>query len=188
MCMFKHYSKLKERKIKTKTLYSGVVDFKVDSVRLINGKTAKREYLDHPGAAAVLPIIGDKVVLVQQYRYPIAQTTWELPAGKLKPGQTPLAAAKAELKEETGYTAGKIKKLIFFNPAAAFSSETVRIFIATNLKPGPTKPDQDEFLNIKLWPLKQAYKMVEDGTIKDSKTIIALLMYRNYCLLKKKIL
>ena len=176
--MPKYYSKLIETKIKSKPIFRGVVGMNIDTVRLINGKTATREYMVHPGAAAVLPIIGGKVVLVEQYRYPIKNLTLELPAGKLKPRQSPLACAKAELAEETGYSAAKIKKLLSFHPAGAFSDEILHIYIASGLKPGKTRPDEDEFLNTRIIPLEKAYKMIEQGKITDAKTIIALLYYR----------
>ncbi|WP_424245770.1 ADP-ribose pyrophosphatase [Elusimicrobium posterum] len=176
--MTKKYTHLKETKIFSKKVHKGVVDFNVDTVRLINGATATREYMVHPGASAILPIKGDKVILVQQYRYPVGLVTWEVPAGKMKKGQTPLAAAKAELQEETGYT-GKIKKLISFHPCCAFSDEILHIFTATDLKPGPTNPDEDEFLNTKEFTFKKAFEMVEKGEIKDAKTIIALSLYKN---------
>lgn len=151
--MHKHYNKLKETKVKTGVIHRGVVGFNKDTVKLIDGSVVTREYMVHPGASAVLPVIDDKVVLVEQYRYPVGRTTWEIPAGKMKKGQTPLACAKAELKEETGYS-GKVKKLISFHPCCAFSDEVLHIFTATDLKPGKTNPDEDEFLNIKLFSFK----------------------------------
>ena len=178
--MSKHYSKLIERKIESKILHKGVIGLNKDTVRLINGKTAAREYMTHPGASAALPIIDGNVVLVQQYRYPIKTLTLELPAGKLKKGQSPLACARAELKEETGFTAAKIKKLLTFHPAGAFSDEVLHIFIATGLKPGKSKPDEEEFLNTVIIPLNKAYKMAREGKITDAKTIIALLYYKTF--------
>ncbi|MDR0953751.1 MAG: NUDIX hydrolase [Elusimicrobiota bacterium] len=179
--MSKHYSKLVERKIKSKKIYSGVIDFKEDTVSLINGKTATRAYIGHPGASAILPILGDSVVLVEQYRYPVKSVFLEIPAGKKKKGQTPLAVAKAELAEETGYRAKKFTKLITFAPSSAFSDEFLHIYLAQQLVPGKTNFDEDEFLNTKIIPLKKAYKMIEKGEIADSKTIIALLYYKSYC-------
>ena len=178
--MHKHYSKLIETKIKSRAVHRGVVGMNIDTVRLINGKTATREYLVHPGASAVLPLVGDRVVLVEQYRYPAGKVLLEAPAGKMKKGQSPLACAKAELAEETGYRAAKIKKLISFYPAAAFSDEVLHVFIASGLKAGKTATDDDEFLNIKTVPLKTAYKMIERGEIRDAKTIIALLYYKSF--------
>src|ERR1051326_7323418 len=97
------------------------VNFRVDQVRLPNGKKATREYLDHPVAVAVIPLIGkNKVVMVRQYRHPVGEITWELPAGKLAKGESPLPCVRRELQEETGYTARRIKKLLSFWPTAAF--------------------------------------------------------------------
>lgn len=174
----KHYSKLLEKKVNSKTIYQGVVNFKVDTVRLINGAVSKREYMQHPGASAVLAVENGKVLFVEQYRYPVKKVMLEIPAGKLKPRQTPLACAKAELQEETGYTAKTIKRIITFNTSAAFADENLHIFYASGLKPGKTHFDEDEFLNVKWLSLSNAVKMIKAGKITDSKTIIALLFYK----------
>lgn len=178
--MPKHYSKLLEQKVNSKTVYEGVVNFKVDTVRLINGALSKREYMQHPGASAVLAVENGKVLFVEQYRYPVKKVILEIPAGKLKPRQTPLACAKAELKEETGYTAKTIKKLLTFNTSAAFADENLHIFYASGLKPGKTNLDDDEFVNVKWLSLDRVLKMVKAGKITDSKTIIALLYYKAF--------
>ena len=178
--MFKHYSKLLEKKVNSKTIYEGVVNFKVDTVRLINGVVAKRMYLQHPGASAVLAIENGKVLFVEQYRYPVKKVMLEIPAGKLKPHQTPLTCAKAELQEETGYTAKSIKKILTFNTSAAFADENLHIFYAFGLKPGKMHLDDDEFVNVKWLSLDKAFRMVKAGKIMDSKTIIALLYYKAF--------
>ncbi|WP_428065885.1 NUDIX hydrolase [Candidatus Proelusimicrobium volucris] len=176
-----HYSKLVEKKIKSKKIYRGVTGFNVDTVRLVNGKTSFREYMLHPGASAVLAFIDGKVLFVEQYRYPVKKVTLELPAGKMKKGQSPLACARAELEEETGYKAGKIKKLLSFNTSVAFSDEVLHIYLAENLKRGKMHLDADEFVNVKLIDYEKALKMVKSGKITDSKTIIALLYYKALC-------
>ncbi len=178
--VFKHYSKLLERKVSSKTIYEGVVGFKVDTVRLINGTLSKREYLQHPGASAVLAVENGKVLFVEQYRYPVKKVMLEIPAGKLKPRQTPLACAKAELKEETGYTAKSIKKFLTFNTSAAFADEDLHIFYASGLKKGKRHLDDDEFVNVKWLPLPRVFKMIKEGKITDSKTLIALLYYKAF--------
>lgn len=177
-----HYSKLVEKKIKSKKIYRGVTGFNVDTVRLVNGKTSFREYMLHPGASAVLAFIDGKVLFVEQYRYPVKKVTLELPAGKMKKGQSPLACARAELEEETGYKAGKIKKLLSFNTSVAFSDEVLHIYLAENLKRGKMHLDADEFVNVKLIDYEKALKMVKSGKITDSKTIIALLYYKALCM------
>ena len=178
--MPKHYSKLLEKKVNSKTVYEGVVNFKIDTVRLINGTLSKREYMQHPGASAVLAVENGKVLFVEQYRYPVKKVMLEIPAGKLKPRQTPLACAKAELKEETGYTAKTIKKFLTFNTSAAFADEDLHIFLASGLKAGERHLDEDEFVNVKWIPFTTALKMVKAGKITDSKTIIALLYYKTF--------
>ncbi len=176
-----HYSKLKETKVSSKTLYKGVVGFNKDTVRLINGRETTRVYLAHRGASAILPLTDDgQIYLVQQYRYPIDKVTWEIPAGKREQGQTPLSCAKAELAQETGLHAAKWKKLAVFNPSNAFSTEFLHIYLARGLRRGKDRPDEDEFLNVKKFPLEKVYAMVRTGRIQDAKTIIGLLMYRAF--------
>ncbi len=175
-----HYSKLVEKKIKSRSVYRGVTGFNVDTVKLINGKTDTREYMLHPGASAVLTFVDGKVLLVEQYRYPIKKVTLEIPAGKMKKGQSPLACAKAELEEETGYKAGKLKKLLSFNTSVAFADEVLHIYLAEKLTEGKRHLDEDEFVNIKLVDFDKALKMVKSGKITDSKTVIALLYYKAF--------
>jgi len=173
-----HYSKLKETKVSERTLYRGVLGVKLDTVRLINGCTATRLYFDHLGACGILPIEKEAIYLVQQYRYPVGKVTWEIPAGKREKGQTFLTCARAELKQETGLTAKHLKKLVMFHPSNAFSNEELHLYVATGLTRGKDAPDEDEFLNLKKFPLSTVYRMIERGEIHDAKTIIGLLMYR----------
>ncbi len=172
--------KLIEKGLCKKRLYKGgAVNFHVDTVLLPNRKTALREYLDHPGAVAVLPVLPNgKILMVTQYRYPVGEATWEIPAGKMHGVKdSPLLRAKAELREETGYTSNRFKKLLTFWPCCAFSNEKLHIFMATRLKPGPASPDDDEFLRPGEFTLKRALEMVRSGRIKDSKTIISIQAY-----------
>lgn len=158
----------------SQTLFKGIVGVKFDTVKLINGHTATRLYLDHKGASAVLPIEDGYVYLVQQYRYAVGRVTWEIPAGKREKNQTFAQCARAELKQETGMTARSLKKVLMFHPSNAFSSEELHLFVATGLKRGKDSPDEDEFINLKKFPLQTAYQMVEKGQIHDAKTIIML--------------
>ena len=170
----KHYSKLKETRISSRTIFKGIVGVKFDTVKLINGHTATRLYLDHKGASAVLPVENECVYLVQQYRYAVGRITWEIPAGKRESNQTFAQCARAELKQETGMSAKSIKKVLMFHPSNAFSSEELHLFVATGLTRGKDSPDEDEFINLKKFPLSVAYKMLENGQINDAKTIIML--------------
>ena len=174
--------KFKERFIRRKTEVRGkAVGFRIDEVRLPDGKTAVREYLDHPGAVAVVALAGkNRVLLVRQHRYPVGRETWEIPAGKLGRGEKPAACVRRELEEETGFRAGRIRKLISYWPTAAFANEVIHIFIADRLKPGVANPDEDEFLSCRAWPLKKVLTEIRKGRIRDSKTLIGLLAYERF--------
>lgn len=178
MNYMKHYSKLKETKISSKTLYKGVLTVKLDGVRLLNGNTSTRLYLDHQGASGILPIEDGHVYLVQQYRYPVGSPTWEIPAGKREKTQTFLSCARAELKQETGLSAKHLKQIMVFHPCNAFSNEVQHLYLATGLTCGTDCPDEDEFLNVKRFPLETAYRMIKTGKITDAKTIITLQWYQ----------
>ena len=171
--------------VSKKTVWHGrAIDFRVDTVRLPNGKLATREFMDHPGAVGVVPFADkDTVVMVRQYRHPIGEVTLELPAGKLDKGESALTCVKRELREETGYTARKIKPLIDYWPTSAFANEILHLYVAEGLKPGKMHTDADEFLQCVTIPFRKALKMALSGEIKDSKTIIGLLA----CAVKKGI-
>jgi ADP-ribose pyrophosphatase len=171
--------KFTEKLVKRKRVYKGnAVHFSVDLIRLPDGKTATREYLEHPGAVAVLPFIDkDNIVLVAQYRYPVGKLTLEIPAGKLDPGEKPEACVRRELEEETGFKAGRIKKLVSYWPTPAFSNEVLHVYAASGLKEAVKSPDEDEFIEHRIMPFKKALRMARDGRIMDSKTIVALFYY-----------
>jgi ADP-ribose pyrophosphatase len=175
-------SRLVEKRLRLKPVYKGrAVAFHVDTVRLPNGKTAVREYLHHHGAVGVLPFLDRRtVVLVRQYRYPVGEVTLEMPAGKLEAGEDRLACIKRELREETGYTARRIRHLLDYWPTCAFSDELLRLYIADGLTPGRHSPDSDEFIEAVAVPYQEALGLVWKGRIKDSKTIIALLAARRF--------
>ncbi|MBR4592623.1 MAG: NUDIX hydrolase [Elusimicrobiaceae bacterium] len=174
----KHYSKLKEIKISSQTLYKGVLDVKLDEVKLVNGHTNVRIFLKHRGASGILPVEDGYVYLVEQFRYPIGKTTLEIPAGKREPGQSFLACARAELKQETGLRAKSLQEILVFHPCNAFSDEVQHLYIATGLSRGRTDLDDDEFINVKKIPLQKAYRMIRSGEITDAKTILTLQWYQ----------
>lgn len=174
----KHYSKLKETKISSQTLYKGVLDVKLDEIKLPDGKTGTRIYLKHRGASGILPVQDGFVYLVEQFRYPIGEATLEIPAGKREPGQNFLACARAELKQETGLSAKSLKEILVFHPCNAFSDEVQHLYVATGLSRGKTDLDEDEFINVKKVPLKKAYAMIKNGKITDAKTILSLQWYK----------
>jgi len=168
-----------ETKIKRlKTVKGTAVGFRIDQIKMGNGKRAVREYLDHPGAVAILPFVTkNRVLLVKQFRYPVGKTTYEIPAGKLDAGETILKCLRRELAEETGYTAKKIKKLVSFWPTPAFANEIIHIYTAENLTKGAPHPDQDEMIRCEVWPFKKVLRAIRKGKILDSKTIVAVLAY-----------
>ena len=166
-----------ESLVRKKTVYRGLcVNLRRDDVRLSNGKIATREFLDHPGAVGVVPFLdSETVVLVRQYRHPVREITLELPAGKLHRGENPMRCLRRELKEETGYTAQKITRLIDYWPTPAFANEVLHLFVARDLIPGPLMPDEDEFLEVVTMPFEKALSLARSGRIRDSKTVIGLL-------------
>jgi len=163
--------------VSKKVIWSGrAVDFRVDTIRLPNGKKATREYIDHPGAVGVVPFVDkDHIAMVRQYRHPVGEVTLELPAGKIDKGESLLTCVKRELNEETGYTAKKIRPLLQYWPTPAFANEVLHLYVATGLTAGKMHTDDDEFLRCVVVPFKKAVKMALNGEIKDSKTIVALL-------------
>lgn len=165
-----------EKRHKKRLIFSGTVNFRADTVTIPNGKKATREFVDHPGAVAVLPVLSDgSVIFVRQFRYPVGQATLEIPAGKLHSAKDdPLARVKAELKEETGYTARKIERVLSYWPTPAFSTEVLHIYFAAGLTGGKPEPDEDEFLTLETLSFEKAWRMVKTGKIRDSKTVIAL--------------
>ncbi|MFN0117206.1 MAG: NUDIX hydrolase [Elusimicrobiota bacterium] len=174
--------KLKEIFLKRlKEVQGRAVGFRIDEIKLPNHKKATREYLNHPGAVGIIPFIDkNHVVLVRQYRYPVQEETWEIPAGKLDNKEPLLSCAKRELEEETGFKSNHLTKLLSFWPTAAFANEIIHIYIAKKLTKGHLNPDEDEFLNAKVWPIKKVYNAIRSGKIKDSKTIIAFLSYKTF--------
>ena len=169
-----------EKKISSESVFDGrLLHVRRDKVLLPNGNETTREWVKHPGASAVLPVLEDgSVILVRQYRYPVGRVTLEIPAGKLDiPGEDPLECAKRELKEETGYTAEHYTKIFSLATTVGFSDEWIHIYLAEGLTAGEECPDEDEFINTLRMPLSEALEQVHDNTIIDGKTVTALLMY-----------
>ncbi|MDR2812051.1 MAG: NUDIX hydrolase [Endomicrobium sp.] len=168
-----------EKTLNKKLIYKGkFTEFFCDEVQLPNGNSATREYINHHGAAAVLPFIDkENIVLVKQYRYAIGKVTYEIPAGKIDAGETPIECITRELKEETGYIAKKSEFLLSFYPTASLSNELLHIFSVFDLEEGSFNPDEDEFVDKEIVNFKSALDMIKDGKIKDSKTIISLLYF-----------
>lgn len=176
---------MKEKKLTSRDIFNGILlHVKKDEVLLQNGKISAREYVLHPGAVAVVPILDDnKVVLVRQFRYPIGKDLLEIPAGKFDfKGEDPLECAKRELKEETGYVAKNYKYLGYIYTTPGFSNEVIHIYLATDLKKGDAEPDEDEIIDIEIKDFDEIVQKCINGEITDSKTIIGIL--KSYFILR----
>lgn len=160
-------------------VYSGhLLKVQQDLVRLPDGASAQREYIHHPGAAAILALTDDEqVVLEWQYRYPGRSHYVEIPAGKLDAGEAPEQAARRELREETGWEARDWSLLLEHDVAIAYSDERIHIYLARGLTPGPVHRDEEEFLSCFLLPFDEALQWLDAGRISDSKTQAALLAW-----------
>ncbi len=168
------------RVLSRKLVYKGPV-FSVTSEQVIepSGVRALREVVRHTGSVVILATLegpgGARVLLERQYRHAAGSYLWELPAGRIDKGERTLAAAKRELIEETGYKASRWKKILKFYASPGFVAESMTVFWARDLKPGPAQPEADEVIEQELVPLSQAIGMVTNGTIRDAKTICGVL-------------
>ncbi len=144
-----------------------------DQIRLPDGALTHREYIKHPGAVVILPLLDDGTVLLErQFRYPLHQVFIEFPAGKIDPHESPLACARRELQEETGYTATDWQFICTIHNAIAYSDEHLDLFVARGLSAGPAKLDEGEFLETFSATVPDMLEMVRRGEITDVKTII----------------
>ncbi len=169
---------LREIQIESEKIYEGkILDFYRDTVRLPNGHSATRELVRHNGAVAIVPLLDDgRVIVEKQFRYPHDEVIVEIPAGKLDgPDEIPEEAARRELREETGIEAKELIPLGPFYPTAAYSTETIWMYLAKGLTFGEQKLDDDEFLNVETMPLEDLVKDVLAGRVPDGKTQAAIL-------------
>ncbi len=159
-------------------VYDGrVLALDVDDVEEPGGVRATREVVRHSGSVATLAVHDDgRLVLVRQYRYPVAAAVWELPAGRRDPHETPEAAARRELEEETGLRAGRLEPLSVFYTSPGFCDEVMHLFRASELGQGEARPEEDERLEVRALSLEEARGMMERGEIREGKTLVALLI------------
>ena len=166
----------KEQTLRKEYIYKGkILSVRNDDILLPNGNPAIREVVEHSGGSAVYCEKDGKILLVKQFRYPYNEELYEIPAGKLNEGETPQQTALRELEEEGGIIAKKVEKLFDVYPTPAYNNEIIRIFKAQDFVLGKIKLDEDEFLSGEWIEKEEVLKMVNDGRIKDAKTIIAIL-------------
>ena len=169
-------------RIGTKRIHTGrVINLDVDRVRFPDGTTGELEIIRHPGASAVVPFLSDpagadpQLLLLKQYRYATGGTLYEIPAGRLDPGESPGDCAKRELLEETGCTAEVIVPLTSMFTTPGFTDERIHLFLATGLTRGEARREADEFIEVETVALSTALQMVERGEIQDAKTALGIL-------------
>ena len=173
---------LTERLLHPQTLLEGgFLTVRRDTVALPDGTSATREYVVHPGAVAVVPVLDDgRLVMVRQFRYPLGQVLLEFPAGKIDPGEPVWNCARRELREETGYTAQQWARACHIHNAAAYSTEGIEIWFATGLQPGSQSLDTGEFLEVVEVTEQELDALAQSGQLTDVKTLIGLQWLRQW--------
>jgi ADP-ribose pyrophosphatase len=153
----------------------------IETVDLPDGSSFCRDLILHPGGVVILPLIDqDTICLLRVHRFAVEADLWELPAGGLEPGEDPLLAGQRELREETGYEARSWRKLLDFFTSPGFLSEVLHVYLATDLTPGLAAPEAGEELRAHAIPFKQALDWSRDGTIRDGKTLLAILWWERW--------
>ena len=173
---------LREATVRSEQVYLGnFLDVRRDRVRLPDGSEAQREYIVHPGAVMVVPLLDDgRLVVERQWRHPLARVMLEFPAGKLDQGEAPLACAIRELIEETGYRATEWARAGILHNAIAYSNEGIEVWFARGLSLGERALDAGEFLDVTEMSAEQLSELVQRGELTDAKTLIGLLWLQNW--------
>jgi ADP-ribose pyrophosphatase len=168
--------------LESRRIYTGrVLNLDIDRVRFPDGSVGELEMIRHSGASAVVPFLSDpagndpQLLLIKQYRYAANGFLYELPAGRLDPGEDPASCARRELREETGCSAERVEFLYTMYSTPGFTDERIHLFMATGLTTGDTGHESDEFLTVEAFPLSRALEMIRDGMIKDAKTALGIL-------------
>ncbi|MGB9729786.1 MAG: NUDIX hydrolase [Thermoprotei archaeon] len=171
----------KEHVVSSRIIYKGkVINLRLDEIISENGFGYIKEIVEHPGAVAILAFLDDNTILmVKQYRRAVDKILLELPAGTLKIGETPEQCAARELEEETGYKARKIEKLGAFYLAPGYSNEILHVFIAKELEKSQQKLEIDEDIRVEKIGIKELLTMINNGEIKDAKTIASIFLFLN---------
>jgi ADP-ribose pyrophosphatase len=160
-------------------VYKGkIVTLHVDTIRQASGSTTIREVVLHPGGVTAIPVLEDgRILLIRQFRYAIGDFILELPAGKLDSGQTPVDTIARELEEEIGYSAGSLTHACTFYTTPGFSNESIHFFIAQHLTKTTQRLEEGEHITVEAHSLSECLRMIEDGEIRDGKTILGILWY-----------
>lgn len=173
----------------TRRAYTGrVLNLDIDTVRFPDGSTGELEIIRHPGAAAVVPLASPPgsadpvVLLLKQYRYATGGPLWEIPAGRLEPGESPDACAQRELGEEAGARAGRLERLTTIWTTPGFTDEAIHLFLATELTTVAASREPDEFIEVVPRPLSEVLAAIQRGEISDAKTVIAILYMAGFVL------
>jgi ADP-ribose pyrophosphatase len=166
------------RVLSHRRVYDGkILSLELDEIQEEGGVKALREVVRHRGSVAALPVDDEgRLALVRQYRHPVGQKLWEVPAGILEKGESPEEAVRREVEEEVGRRAGHLACLAVFHPTPGFCDEILHLFRATRLGETPVRRDEDEVLEVKWYTLDEARGLFRAGQVRDAKTIIALLM------------
>ena len=166
------------RVVSHRRVYAGkVLSLDVDEVEEPGGVRGTREVVRHAGSVVVLAVDAqERIVLVRQYRYPVDDVIWEIPAGRQDPGESPEEGARRELEEEVGATAATVEKLLSFYATPGFCDEEMHLFRATGLRLGTARPDADEHIEARWVSLEEARAMSGRGEVRDAKTLLAILL------------
>lgn len=173
---------LREETLQSQQVYRGnFLDVRCDEVRLPDGSTAQREYIIHPGAVMVVPLLDDgRLVMERQWRHPLGRVMLEFPAGKLELGEPPLICAVRELQEETGFRAAEWARAGIMHNAIAYSNEGIEVWFARGLSAGERHLDAGEFLDVEFMPVEVLDGLAREGELTDAKTLIGLLWLQNW--------
>jgi ADP-ribose pyrophosphatase len=168
--------------ISRETIYHGhAFNVRRDEVRFQNQNIAHLDIIEHIGAVTILPLDADgRIIFVRQYRHAAGKELLELPAGTLDEGELPEKCALREIREETGFAAGKLLRVGEFFLAPGYSTEYMTVFLATELHPSPLPSDEDEFITTEAIPIERAYSLALNGELQDGKSLAALLLARPY--------
>ena len=169
------------KRLERRLVYKGsIIDYYRDTIAVPNGNVVEWDFIGHNGAAAVVPVTDDgKLLLVRQYRNALDRYTLEIPAGGLNKGEPTKEAAARELEEETGYKSDDLELLISVNTTVAFCNEKIDIYVARNLKPSKQHLDEDEYIDVQAMTMEELECMIYACEIMDSKTVSAILAYKN---------